>query len=241
MMSLSKEWALLSRAMYGQKFIDELAEFLRKNNVKTILECGCGDGNVLRGLATRGFSGLGIDGDPEMIEMAQQEHAHPNIRYLTLDWLKLGKNTKKYDCVMCRGNSLSYVLNWKGGKKVLPRKIKNSIAKSISLMFDRLEPNGLLYVDTVRQEDIDTGNREIELKYPNISLKAQIEYDLEKRIRKTHGEGVVWGEQFKGGGESVFITPNELEEVIKKHTACVWRPNFRYEQNYEAVCAIKAS
>ena len=41
MMSLSKEWALLSRAMYGQDFIEELSEFLKGQKVKTILECGC--------------------------------------------------------------------------------------------------------------------------------------------------------------------------------------------------------
>ena len=60
MMSLSEEWALLSREMYGQKFIDELAEFLQKQKVRTILECGCGDGYVLNGLAQKGFSGIMI-------------------------------------------------------------------------------------------------------------------------------------------------------------------------------------
>ena len=158
-MSLSKEWALLSRAMYGQKFIDELAEFFRKNNIKTILECGCGDGNVLYGLAKRGFRGIGIDEDSEMIQMANQEHSHPNITYIRLDWLNLGKISEQYDCVMCRGNSLSYVLNWGKDKKTPFEIIIKSIAKSISLMFDRLKPNGLLYTDTVRQEDINACNR----------------------------------------------------------------------------------
>ena len=240
MMSLSKEWALLSRAMYGPKFMDEVAAFLRKNKVKTILECGCGDGNVLRGLADRGFSGLGIDGDPEMIQMANQEHAHPNIKYLTLNWLELGKIAEKYDGVICRGNSLSYVLNWKEGKEVLPEKvIKAAIARSVGLMFERIKPSGLLYVDTVRQEDIDAGTREIALEYPKISLKGRIEYDLERRVRKTYGEGVVWGEEFKGGGESVFITPDEVEKIMKQHATRVWRQKFRYEKNYQAICAMK--
>ena len=69
MISLSKEWAILSRVMYGEKFHQELSDFLKKNNVKTILECGCGDGNVLKGLAKRGFIGLGIDNNVEMIQM----------------------------------------------------------------------------------------------------------------------------------------------------------------------------
>ena len=240
MMSLSKEWAFLSRAMYGQDFIEELSEFLKRQKIKTILECGCGDGNILFGLAKKGFKGIGIDGDSEMIKMANQEHNHPNISYLTLNWLDLERISEQYDCVMCRGNSLSYVLNWGKDKQEPAEIIANSVAKSIGLMFDRLKPAGLLYVDTVRQEDIDLGNREIELKYPNISLRAKIEYNLERRIRRTYGEGIVLGEEFRGGGESVFITPNELESMILElKPKRVWHPNLKNEVNYHIVCANK--
>ncbi len=239
-MSLSKEWALLSRAMYGQNFIEELSNFLKRQKVRTILECGCGDGNILQGLVNNGFNGLGIDGDSEMIQMANQEHSHPNINYQVLNWLDLGRLSEQYDCVMCRGNSLSYVLNWGKDKREPAEIVTKSVAKSIGLMFDRLRINGLLYVDTVRQKDIDAGNRKIELKYPNILLKGKIEYDLARRIRRTYGEGVVLGKEFKGGGESVFITPNELEGMILGlKPARVWHPNLKSEVNYHIVCAKK--
>ncbi len=240
MMSLSKEWALLSRAMYGQDFIDELSKFLQRQKVKTILECGCGDGNVLQGLAKKGFRGLGIDGDSEMIQMANGKHNHPNISYLHLNWLNLENISEQYDCVMCRGNSLSYVLNWGKDKKDSPKRVIESATKSIGLMFNRLSLNGLLYVDTVRQEDIEVGDREIEIKYPNISLRARIEYDLERRTRRTYGEGIVLGEEFIGGGESVFITPKELEGMLEKFKPKkIWHPDIRNEINYHVICATK--
>ena len=85
MISLSKEWALLSKAMYGEKYIDELADFLRNNKVHSVLECGCGNGDVIRGLAERGFRGVGIDNDKEMILMAKRENPHQNIKYQLMD------------------------------------------------------------------------------------------------------------------------------------------------------------
>ena len=240
MMSLSKEWALLSRAMYGQDFIDELADFLKKQKVKIILECGCGDGNVLQGLAKKGFRGLGIDGDSEMIKMANQEHNHPNISYLTLNWLDLERISGQYDCVLCRGNSLSYVLNWNKSKKLSKEEVTGAIKRSVGLMLRKLKPHCLLYVDTVKQEDIEEGSREFEITYPNISMRAKIEYDLKRRIRRTSGEGRLYGEEFKGVGESFFITPNELEELIKEfNPSRVWHPVIQNEINYHVVCAKK--
>ena len=79
MISLSQEWVLLSKARYGEKFIDELARFLKKRNVKTIFECGCGDGYILYGLAERGFKGVGIDSNSEMISFARKNQSHKNI------------------------------------------------------------------------------------------------------------------------------------------------------------------
>lgn len=239
-MSLSKKWALLSRAMYGQKFTEELSKFLKRQKVKTILECGCGDGNVLFGLAKKGFSGVGIDGCSEMIKIANQEHSHPNISYRILNWLDLERISSQYDCVMCRGNSLSYVLSWGKIKQEPAEIVTSSVVKSISLMFDRLKPKGMLYTDTVRQEDIDLGNKEIELKFPNVSLKGKIEYDLKRRIRRTYGRGTLFGEEFYGGQESIFIPPSELEKLLQDHNPVkIWQPLLIYEKNYQIICCRK--
>ncbi len=235
MISLSREWAMLSRAIYGQEFIDELAEFLRKNGVKTILECGCGDGYILHGLAERDFSGLGIDSDPEMIEMALQENTHPSIGFKQMDWLDLYALKKSYDSVICRGNSLSNASTWKKEKSEFDtRTARDSIIKSIAEFFKKIKNGGLLYLDTISMPEID------EVNVGNIHLMGEIEYDWERKMRCIHGGGRLGDEDFYGGSVSYLLLPEELQEMIKLHKPSrIWSPKFEHEKIYHVICAKK--
>ncbi len=254
MISLSEEWAALSRAMYGEEFIDELVNLLRENNVETILECGCGDGNILNGLAKRGFTGMGIDASPVMINMAKERSSHRNISFLECDWLDfwkdhLSKYDFKFDCVMCRGNSLGYVKTWnkKYNKRMLSEPFKltklglyfNKIINSIDLMFNKyLSEKGMLYIDTVSEQEINKGDQEIEINLPNIKLKAELIYEWGTRY--VCGEGLVNGKLFKGEIISYLLEPELLEKRIKLHNPTkIWTPKLQHETNYDVICAIK--
>jgi len=238
MMSLSKEWAFLSREMYGQKFIYELAEFLKKQQVKTLLECGCGDGHILYGLAKKEFRGIGLDASQEMIALALENHQHPDISYRHMNWLNLRELKEQFDAVMCRGNSLSTVTSW-GKEHINQREARSKIEESISLFFQRLKKGGLLYVDCVSQEEIDKQG-EIEIQTPNIQLKGKIEYDWQNMERRVFGSGKVFGEDFSGGSATYLLTANELERIVKSHNpSVVWRPKLVNEKNYDIVCATK--
>ena len=240
MMSLSKAWACISKEIYRKEFIDELAEFLKKQQVNRILECGCGDGNVLRGLAERGFSGIGIDGSSEMIEIASQDNNHLNLDYVHLDWLDLKRISGQYDCVMCRGNSLPYVNSWNRDSSFDSQYVQEEINESLRVMWNRLSQNGLLYVDTVKESDFKERSREVNLSSPEIKLKGRIDINLEKRIRKVYGEGIVCGERFSGGTESYLLIPEELEGYITKlNPKKIWMPNLNHEINYQVICAKK--
>ncbi len=241
MMSLSKEWALLSREMYGQEFVDELTKFLQKQRVRTILECGCGDGYILQGLAKKGFRGVGIDSSPEMIALALENHQHPNISCKQMNWLdlrELRELKEQFDAVICRGNSLSAVASW-GKKHIDPIQTRNNIEESVSLFYERLRQGGLLYVDCVSQEEIDKRG-EINIQTPNIQLRGSVEYDWQKMERRVFGSGKVFGEDFSGGSATYLLTANELEKMIKDHNpSVVWHPKLVFEKNYDIVCAIK--
>lgn len=238
-MSLSKEWAFLARAMYGQEFIDEIANFLSKQNVKTILECGCGDGYVLRGLAQKGFKGVGIDLDTEMISLALSNNQHPNISYQEMNWLDIENLQRKFDLVMCRGNSLSYVEGW-DKQAINSEEAKKKIRESMGLFFEVTNPNGLIYVDTISEEELKEQGGNVEIKTEDICLKGKIEHDWQARTRKTYGSGKLQNEDFKGGAVSYLLTPHELEELVKSYSpSVVWMPELKHERNYHVVCARK--
>lgn len=238
-MSLSKEWVLLSRAMYGQEFIDELSDFLHKQKVKTILECGCGDGNILHGLALKNFEGIGIDADKEMIGMAKGYNLHKNIRYKLMDWRNLDQLPDVFDAVICRGNSIS-IAGWGKEEKFNSERAKQLIAKNIELMLKKVKSGGLFYIDITSQTEIDMGDHEIKIDFPDISLNAKITYDWKNRIRRTYGKGIVHNEPFEGGANSYLITPKELEDlIIGFNIKNVWHPDIKNEKNYYVICARK--
>jgi len=201
MISLSEEWGILSRAMYGKDFIEELSDFLKKQNVETILECGCGDGNILRELAKRGLKGIGIDGDRHLIQEALKNNVHKNIEYKYFNWVEIEKLKGTFDSIICRGNSLSYVVSW--DKKSFNQNLaKKEIEKSISLFFDKLRKGGLLYVDTIPQKEIDEGGGKVKINTGEIYLEGEVIHDWKKRLRYIGGSGMLGDKYFSGGSSS---------------------------------------
>ncbi len=243
MISLSKEWAVLSKAMYGPEFIDELSHFLHKYNLRTILECGCGDGHILQGLAKKGFQGIGIDNDKEMIHLAS-ENSYKNLTFHQMNWLNLGILPSEFDVVMCRGNSLSYAWSW-GKKNINPKKTKETIETSITLFFEKLRPGGLLYLDCIPTcESMRSGGnieiRNIKMNTDKIKLEGRIEYDRKNKIRKTYANGTLNDKNFSVESIGYLLIASELEEMIRKQKPLnIFRPTFVNEKNYEIICAIK--
>lgn len=239
MISLSQEWAILSKHMYGQEFINGLAEFFKQQGIKELLECGCGDGHVLRGLAEKGFTGIGIDASPEMISMALQYNQHPNIRYQQLNWLDLEQITRTFDCVMCRGNSLTSCVSWEK-EKFDPEEAKKALTKSLELMFGKLNQGGLLYIDTVSQNEINNKGMQVYFDVKNFKLIGKTEHDWKRRIRRTYGKGIINGEEFLGEGFSYLIRPDEMRNLLQSfNPSWVWTPDIKYETNYRVICARK--
>lgn len=240
MKSISYIWAHLSGTLYGEAFKDELADFLKQNNVGTVLECGCGDGNVLHGLAQRGLRGLGIDANEEMISMAQR-NTHPNIEYRLMNWLKIDKLPETYDAVLCRGASLICVVDWGRDKSEFnPDVTKKAIEKSVRKMFAKVSKGGLLYIDTFSESNAEKGEGEIVIETGDIHLKGRIEHDWKNRMRHVYGGGTIGGEEVSGEGISYLLTPSELEGMIKDlNPRKIWRPDIKGEVQYTPVCAIR--
>lgn len=239
--SLSEEWVTLSEALYGQKFIAELADFFKKYKVKTILECGCGGGHVLQGLGERGFSCLGIDSSKTMINIAKQHNFNSNVEFRKMNWLELDELTSSYDCVMCRGNSLAYAVSWESSQMRYPtEEFRDIIFISLQKMLNKIKDEGLLYVDTVSEKEVSENGRNLAFENKDIKIVGKIKYDFSRKLRYTYGEGVVKGKKFKGGSVSYLLLPNELREMLEKLGARkIFNPNLKNERNYSALYAVK--
>jgi len=242
-MSLSQEWSAISEAMYGEDFIAELAVFLGKSGVDRILECGCGNGHILEGLARRGFYGVGIDAEPEMIGIANKEHIHPNVTYRLMNWLNLDQLDETFDAVICRGNTLAYVNSWGKVKRDFePETTRFLIEKSIGIMYHQFKPSGILYLDTIASDEITQGNHDIRLRLPGIELAGRIEYDWQKRARYISGSGTVYGREFRGDSICYLLTVDELVEILRSlQPTEICRPKLAHEPNYDVVCVRKSN
>ncbi|MEK6887688.1 MAG: class I SAM-dependent methyltransferase [Candidatus Aenigmatarchaeota archaeon] len=241
MMSLSEEWSILSGSMYGREFIDELAKLFETEGAKFILECGCGNGSVLHGLAERGFNCTGIDASSEMISLAVKHHSHPNITYKIMNWVELSKLAMVFDVVMCRGNSLTYVNSWG-----IERQEFNSnaalteIEKSLKIFFDKLKTHGMLYVDTITEDEIRRMGGPVKVDVDDVHLEGSIEHDCGNKARYVSGGGLVRGQDFYGTSVSYLLTPKELETLIQIHRPSrIWHPEIKHEKNYHVICARK--
>lgn len=233
MTSISQEWVRVSESMYQQSFIDELASFLRGQKVKTILECGCGGGHILHGLAKKGFQCFGIDSNPEMIAISKR-YSHPNLKIQELDWLELDSIENRYDLVMCRGNSLGYVESW-DKNKLNPSRSQRLIRKSLELMFDKVSSGGFLYVDTIKEDDVRKGHNSITENSEELGLKFKLFSSF--NTRSFH----VWkGEEYVGVALSYLIPQERLEGALKQlGSEQVFYPSIQTEKNYSVLCARK--
>lgn len=76
-----------------------------------ILDAGCGTGRVGAVLAARGHDVVGVDLDPELIAVAEQEH--PGPRWLVGDLATLdlpGRGIDAgFDAIVCAGNVMTFV------------------------------------------------------------------------------------------------------------------------------------
>ncbi len=91
-------------SIYGppKKQLLSFFDILEKNNVKSVLELGCGDGRNLFELAKRGFYSTGVDlvGKIVVEKNAKENKLDHLIEFIEADITQLTLN-KKFDAVIC--------------------------------------------------------------------------------------------------------------------------------------------
>lgn len=111
----------------------------RKYKVKSVLDCSCGTGKHVMKFSQLGFEATGSDISSEMVEKAKR-NAHSlgiNVNFVQADFKRLTDVfDKKFDCVVCLGNSLNHELKDKG------------MLSALRSMYSVLKDKGVVIIQT---------------------------------------------------------------------------------------------
>lgn len=242
-------WDICIEFKYNKKiFAKSLNRFLKAHNVKTVLDCGGGTGFPSIELKKLGWDITYCDGSKIMMKRFQEKlkNSGLQIQKFFSNWLDLSKNTpKKFDAVLCRGNSLIYIDFW--DKKQTPKNAIAKIKKALKEFYNVLNPNGLLYVDIVNKKAFETENysasQELEEKTidgKKVKLAWKISHSDEKKIRTWKTIMETNGKKHKSTYYSYLLKPEELVVLLKEtgfHK--VEETKIKGENNYTVFVAYK--
>lgn len=147
------------------KEVEFLSEIFEKNNVKKLLDVGCGTGKHIWFLEKRGFDCEGLDASKEMVSLAKKR-TKGNI--ILGDMRNFNLN-KKFDAIICMFAVFNHVLSLRDAKI------------SLRNFFNHLNYNGLLILDLHNPKK--SGFKED--KIGNVSRKMIWKVETNKKIEKT--------------------------------------------------------
>ena len=85
----------------SSEYLTFLSDFIIKNNIKSILDIGCGDFNLMKHFKFEGLNYLGIDLVDFIVENNNIKYGTSNIKFKCLDILSDHLDTSEYDLDSC--------------------------------------------------------------------------------------------------------------------------------------------
>jgi 2-polyprenyl-3-methyl-5-hydroxy-6-metoxy-1,4-benzoquinol methylase len=125
--------------------VEMIADLFQKENVKTVLDLGCGMGRHSIYLAKRGFSVTATDISPKGIEVTTQKAKREGLTIKTVchDFRNIPFENDSFDAVLCV---------WTSGHGNKADMIKNA-----NEMIRVVKPSGIVFVDYVSKQDSNYG------------------------------------------------------------------------------------
>ncbi|MCP5107775.1 MAG: class I SAM-dependent methyltransferase [bacterium] len=117
-------------------FYDEL---LKKYNRRSVLEIGCGSGNLAPYFLKAGYEYLGLDLFDEMIQIAKENN--PDAAFVQGDMRALNLE-QTFDAVLITGRSLCYVTTNQG------------VMQTFQSIYKTLKEDGILIFDSFKADEI---------------------------------------------------------------------------------------
>jgi SAM-dependent methyltransferase len=222
-MTLAELWEICTKFMWDEQYVLGLDAFLRSHNVKTVLDCAGGTGFPCIELSKRLWDVTYSDGSAEMFAFFEAKIATEQLRIprYRINWSELSTTIdKRFDAVLCRGNSLVYVNSW--GQNGISSGAIEKVRQSLREFYNVLNDGGLLYVDLINRREFDR------LSYPEvtmfgqkpicgrkISLTWELTHDTRSRKRIWKSTLFMDGEPHVFTYESCLLRQNELVRMMR--------------------------
>jgi SAM-dependent methyltransferase len=147
-----------------QFYLSQLESF----HCKSIIEFGCGTGNLGQNIINAGYHYHGVDISPAMIELAKKKI--PDNKLSVGDIVNY-RSENTYDAACFTGRSISYLTD------------EEKIIKAFETVFFHLKPNGIFIFDPIDGdllfENFDTNEKIVEVSpYLRYSQSTPIDYKL---------------------------------------------------------------
>ena len=90
-----------SKLEYNKQFLNFLQKYVKDNNIKTILELGCGDFNLMKHFNFNGLKYFGVDIVESLIAENNKKYRKPNIKFFHED-IRGFKFERNYDLILIK-------------------------------------------------------------------------------------------------------------------------------------------
>ncbi len=226
---IAATWGICLEFLYSKEYVEGLADFLKQNKVKKVLDCACGTGfPALQLIRGHDFSVVLSDGNKEMAARAMEKILESGIEAQAhnIKWQGLGNHFKEeFDCVLCRGNSLVYVDSW-GKNSIRPAKARAELEIALKNFYVALKEGGICYIDIIPEKEFESptgticevfGKRKIEGS--EYSLVWIVSHDKKNRIRSWSPQLLEWDNGIVADKQSLsmkslLLRHEELEEML---------------------------
>jgi len=153
-MNIAELWDNQVRKYWSKNYHIELSELLKENGVKSILDTSGGTGYPSIEFAQMGWDISYADSSLEMYEFFNKKLKEKKliVPSFLVKWQNLNSQIDtKYDALLCRGNSFTYIDGY-DTKSYNPATIKENMQRSLVQFYNQLNPNGVLYIDLLKEK-----------------------------------------------------------------------------------------
>ncbi len=211
-----KLWDQTLKHLYTEEYTNSLIELLKENQVKTVLDCGRGVGFPAIDLARAGFGVDCVDESHEAINKLEENlyKSGVDLNYHLLSWGSLHKTGKKFDAIVCQGNTIAYLGTWH--QKVTIENQLNKMIVCLQSMYEVLNPGGIMFVDITSQNEYDRGPVfEMEIPSSDPKINWIVEHDWKNRQRIVRSRRELEGELHTFNYYSFILEHEELKVLLR--------------------------